>query len=95
MLSNLLALAAVGALCAGCSAPVAETTFSLDDPANPAAASVPFNRPANVLAMGGTPSTTAPSTSMHMPGNSMPGVPMQGMVMSGPMPGMTMPAQPQ
>ena len=94
MLSHLLALAAVGTLCAGCSAPAIETTLSIDNPANPAAASVPFVRPVNVLAMGGVPATAAPSTAMHMSSGSMPGMHVPGMNMSvmdhDAMPGMTM-----
>lgn len=88
MLSHLLALAAAGALCAGCSAPAAETALSLDNPANPAAASVPFVRPVNVLATGEMPATTSPSTAMRMSGGSMAGMDMPGMTMSGSMPGM-------
>ena len=66
MLANLLALGAAGALCAGCSAPKTETTLSLDNPANPAAASVPYVRPVNVLAMGERPATASPTLAMRM-----------------------------
>ena len=93
MLFHFLALAALGALCAGCSAPAADTTLSLDNPANPAAASAPFIRPADVLATGEMPTTTSASTAMDMPGMTVSG-PMAGMD-HGAMPGMTMPAQPK
>ena len=88
MFSHLLALAAAGALCAGCSAPATQSTLSLDNPANPAAASVPFIRPVNVLAMGANPTTAVPSTAMHMSGGSMPGMQITGMTMSKAMPDM-------
>lgn len=75
MHSQFVALAAAGALWAGCAAPATTTTVSLDNPANPAAASVPFIRPVNVLAIGETPATISPSTAMHMAGGgAMPGM---------------------
>ncbi len=88
MFSHLVALAAAGALCAGCAAPATQTTLSLDDPANPAAASVPFVRPVNVLAAGGLPATAAPSSVMPLSHGAMPGMPIPGVPMSGAMPGM-------
>ncbi len=103
MSSHLVALAAAGALCAGCAAPAFQTTLSLDDPANPAAASVPFVRPVNVLAAGALPAIAAPSSAVPIARGSMQGMPMPGAPMSGtmpgmdhgPMPGMVMPGQSQ
>jgi Cu(I)/Ag(I) efflux system protein CusF len=70
MLLQFVLLAALGAACAGCSAPSINTALSADNPANPDAASVPFVRPVNVLAEGVAPQTSIPSTAMHMAGMS-------------------------
>ncbi len=74
MLLQLVLLAALGATCAGCSAPSLSTALAADDPANPDAASAPFVRPVNVLAEGAALRTSIPSTAMHMASGSMPGM---------------------
>jgi uncharacterized protein involved in copper resistance len=102
MLPQFVMLAALGAACAGCSAPSTNIALAADNPANPAAASVPFVRPVNVLAEGAAPQTTIPPATMHMAGGSMPGMshaaasdaPMPGMD-HGSMPGMKIPGDPQ
>jgi hypothetical protein len=71
-------LAALGAACAGCSAPSINTALAADNPANPDAASAPFVRPVDVLAEGAAPQTSIPSTEMHMAGGSMPAMDMSG-----------------
>jgi Cu/Ag efflux protein CusF len=76
MLPKFVMLAALGAACAGCSAPSTSSALAADTPANPDAASVPFVRPANVLAQGAAPQTTIPPATMHMAGGSMPGMDM-------------------
>jgi Cu(I)/Ag(I) efflux system protein CusF len=78
MLPQFVMLAALGAACAGCSAPSINTALAADNPANPDAASVPFVRPVNVLAEGAAPQTSIPSTAMHMAGSSMPDMDMSG-----------------
>ncbi len=78
MLLQFVLLAALGAACAGCSAPSVNTALAADNPANPDAASVPFVRPGNVLADGAAPQTSIPSTAMHMAGSAMPGMNMPG-----------------
>ena len=78
MLLQFVMLAALGAACAGCSAPSASIALTTDNPANPDAAAVPFVRPANVLAEGAAPRTGIPSAAMHMAGGSMPGMKMPG-----------------
>jgi Cu/Ag efflux protein CusF len=78
MLLQFVLLAALGAACAGCSAPSVNTALTADNPANPDVASVPFVRPVNVLAEGAAPQTSIPSTAMHMAGSSMPGMDMSG-----------------
>jgi Cu(I)/Ag(I) efflux system protein CusF len=82
MLVQLGLLAALGAACGGCSAPVVNTSLALDNPANPDAASVPFVRPVNLLASRTTPTTTVPSTAMQMGGGSMAGMDHAGMAMA-------------
>jgi Cu(I)/Ag(I) efflux system protein CusF len=78
MLLQFVLLAALGAACAGCSAPSINTALAADNPANPDAASVPFVRPVDVLAEGAAPQTSIPSTAMHMAGGSMPAMDMSG-----------------
>jgi Cu(I)/Ag(I) efflux system protein CusF len=78
MLLQFVLLAALGAACAGCSAPSINTALAADNPANPDAASVPFIRPVDVLAEGAAPQTSIPSTAMHMAGGSMPTMDMSG-----------------
>ena len=73
MLPNLLALATACALCAGCAAPATETMLSPDNPANPAAASVPYIRPVNVLAIGERPATASPAMVMRMSSGAVAG----------------------
>jgi Cu/Ag efflux protein CusF len=76
MLLQFVLLAALGAACAGCSAPSVNTALTADNPANPDPASVPFLRPVNVLAEGADPQTSIASTAMHVAGSSMPGMDM-------------------
>jgi hypothetical protein len=71
-------LAALGAACAGCSAPATDTALAADNPANPNAAPAPFVRPANVLAEGAASQASIPPAPMHLPGGSMPGMTMPG-----------------
>jgi Cu/Ag efflux protein CusF len=91
MLPQFVMLAALGAACAGCSAPSTNIALAADNPANPDAASVPFVRPVNVLAEGAAPQTTIPPAAMHMAGGSMPSMDMSGGMSGmgqGSMPGM-------
>ena len=90
MLLQFALLAALGAACAGCSAPPINTALAAENPANPDAASVPFVRPVNVLAQGAAPQTSLPPAAMHAAGGSMPGIDMSGGMAGmgqGPMPG--------
>ena len=92
MLPQFVMLAALGAACAGCSAPSTNIALAADNPANPDAASAPFVRPVNVLAEGAAPQTTIPPASMHMAGGSMPGMNIFGGMSGmgqGSMPGMS------
>ena len=83
MLVRFVLLAALGAACAGCSAPSSRTALAADDPANPDAASAPFVRPVNVLADSAAPQTSMPSPAMPMASGST-----RGMAVSGGMAGM-------